>query len=99
MALEQRELFDGADEAGAYHDPSRFGFFSVLVKNPDRVAFQSSHRLVDMPTVLGLVDKTGDSWLTRSECVRANRRVVNLARVAVLRADLVAYGVPWPDGS
>ena len=98
MALAQRELFDGADEAGAYHDPSRFGFFSVLVKNPDGGTFQSSHRLVDMPTVLGLVDKTRDSWLTQAEFIRPNRRVVNLARVGLLFADLDTYNMPWAQG-
>src|SRR5690625_4371636 len=91
MALAQRGLFDGADEAGAYHDPSRFGFFSVLVKNPDGGTFQSSHRLVDMPTVLGLVDKTRDSWLTQAEFIRPNRRVVNLARVGLFFAVLDIY--------
>ena len=98
MALAQRELFDRADEAGAYHDPSRFGFFSVLVKNPDGGTFQSSHRLVDMPTVLGLVDKTRDSWITQAEFIRPNRRVVNLARVGLLFADLDTYNMPWAQG-
>lgn len=93
----QLSLFDRAEEARAYHDPGRSGFFSILV-DVDGDKRQSSHRLIEMPTVLGLIDKTRDSWLTQAEFIRPNRRVVNLARVGLLFADLDTYRQPWATG-
>jgi hypothetical protein len=86
-AVEQLSLFDRAEEARAYHDPARAGFFSILV-NDQGEKKQSSHRLIEMPTVLELIDKTRDTWMTQAEFIRPNRRVVNLARIGLLFADL-----------
>lgn len=97
MAVAQLALFDGAEEARAYHDPGRSGFFSILV-DVNGNKRQSSHRLIEMPTVLGLIDKTRDTWLTQAEFIRPNRRVVNLARIGLLFADLDTYRVPWAKG-
>ncbi len=96
-AVEQLSLFDRAEEARAYHDPARAGFFSILVDvNGDKR--QSSHRLIEMPTVLELIDKSRDTWLTQAEFIRPNRRVVNLARLGLLFADLDTYRTPWAKG-
>lgn len=97
MAVAQLALFDRAEEARAYHDPGRVGFFSILV-DVDGDKRQSSHRLIEMPTVLGLIDKTRDTWLTQAEFIRPNRRVVNLARIGLLFADLDTYRTPWATG-
>lgn len=97
MSPSQLALFDRAEEARAYHDPSRSGFFSILV-DADGDKRQSSHRLIEMPTVLGLIDKKRDTWLTQAEFIRPNRRVVNLARVGLLFADLDTYRMPWSSG-
>ncbi|WP_334170178.1 hypothetical protein [Zoogloea sp.] len=51
-----------------------------------------------MPTILGMVDQTRDTWLTQAEFMRPNRRVVNLARVGLLFADLDTYRQPWAAG-
>ena len=51
-----------------------------------------------MPTVLNLIDKSRDTWLTQAEFIRPNRRVVNLARVGLLFADLDTYRTPWATG-
>lgn len=97
MAAAQLALFDREEEARAYHDPARSGFFSILVDvNGDKR--QSSHRLTEMPTVLNLIDKSRDTWLTQAEFIRPNRRVVNLARVGLLFADLDTYRTPWATG-
>ena len=97
MALQQLSLFDRAEEARAYHDPSRAGFFSILVDvNGDKR--QSSHRLSDMPNVIELIDKTRDTWISQAEFIRPNRRVVNLARVGLLFADLDTYRTDWAQG-
>ncbi|SFQ11451.1 hypothetical protein SAMN05216419_106510, partial [Nitrosomonas cryotolerans] len=45
MAVVQLALFNGTEEARTYHDPSRFGFFSILV-NVSGDKRQSSHRLI-----------------------------------------------------
>lgn len=89
----QLALFSSQEEAQTYHDSTRSGFFSLLVdvRGDKR---QSSHLLADMPTVLGLVDKTRDTWLSQAEFIRPNRRVVNLSRLGLLFADLDTYNVP-----
>lgn len=98
MAADQQlSLFDRDEEARAYHDPEQAGFFSILV-NAKGDKRQSSHRLIDMPTVLGLIDKNRDTWMTQAEFIRPNRRVVNLARVGLLFADLDTYREPWATG-
>jgi hypothetical protein len=93
----QLTLFKPADEAATYHDAARVGFFSHLVgKGKDRR--QDSYRLTDMPVILGMVDPSRDSWLTQAEFIRPNRRVVNLARIGLLFADLDTYHEPWAVG-
>lgn len=93
----QLSLFSREEEARAYHDSERAGFFSILV-NAKGDKRQSSHRLIEMPTVLGLIDKNRDTWMTQAEFIRPNRRVVNLARVGLLFADLDTYREPWASG-
>lgn len=87
------DLFEREDEASAYLDRERVGYFSLLV-NHDGRKIQKSHRLTDMPTVLRLVDKKRDSWLSQAEFIVPNRRVVNLARIGLLFCDLDTYNVP-----
>ncbi|MEE5071740.1 hypothetical protein V2J79_21125 [Pseudomonas alliivorans] len=89
----QLALFSSQDEAQMYHDSNRSGFFSLLidVRGEKR---QSSHRLADMPTILNLVDKTRDTWISQAEFIRPNRRVVNLSRLGLLFADLDTYRIP-----
>ncbi|WP_439853700.1 replication protein [Pseudomonas yamanorum] len=89
----QLALFSSQDEAQTYHDSTRSGFFSLLVDVRGEKR-QSSHRLSDMPTVLNLVDKTRDTWLSQAEFMRPNRRVVNLSRIGLLFADLDTYRIP-----
>ncbi len=76
-----------------YHDSSRSGFFSLLVDVHGEKR-QSSHLLADMPTILNLVDKTRDTWMSQAEFIRPNRRVVNLARLGLLFTDLDTYRIP-----
>src|SRR5690606_28161067 len=97
MAGARLASLDTAREARAYHDPRRSGCFSILFDVAGATR-QSSHRLIEMPTVLGLVDKTRDTWLTQAEFIRPNRRVVSLARVGLLFADLDTYRQPWATG-
>src|SRR5690554_5023753 len=96
-ASSQLALFDPDNEAGAYHDPARSGFFSLLVQLPGEKR-QSSHRLTDMPAIIRMVDPHRDTWLTQAEFIRPNRRVVNLARIGLLFADLDTYRQPWAAG-
>ena len=89
----QLALFSSQDEAQMYHDSNRSGFFSLLVDVRGEKR-QSSHRLADMPTILNLVDKTRDTWMSQAEFIRPNRRVVNLARLGLLFTDLDTYRIP-----
>lgn len=93
MASPQLALFSSQDEAQTYHDSTRAGFFSLLVDVRGEKR-QSSHRLSDMPTILNLVDKTRDTWISQAEFMRPNRRVVNLSRLGLLFADLDTYRIP-----
>lgn len=99
MALGQAQLrlFEPADEAGTYHDSGRTGFFSLLVAS-GREKRQDSYRLTFMPEVLGMLDPSRDTWLSQAEFIRPNRRVVNLARIGLLFADLDTYRQPWAQG-
>lgn len=92
-AIPQLALFSPGDEAQMYHDSTRSGFFSLLVDSRGGKR-QSSHRLADMPKVLGVLDKNVDTWISQAEFIRPNRRVVNLLRLGLLFADLDTYRVP-----
>jgi len=86
------------DEASTYHDPARIGFFSILVDSGNGRKSQTPYRLTDMPNVLRIVDPTRDTWLSQAEFIKPNRRVVNLARIGLLFADLDTYRKPWAAG-
>ncbi|MBD4685258.1 replication protein, partial [Xanthomonas citri pv. citri] len=75
----------------------RTGFFSLLVAHGDDKR-QASHKLTDMPAVLGLIDTGRDTWMTQAEFMRPNRRVVNLLRIGLLFADIDTYRQPWAAG-
>ena len=94
--MEQIGLFGAAEEAALYHDPGRYGYFSVLQAGatPGSPKVQDSYKLVDMPIVLELLDQSRDSWISQCEFIRPNRRVVNLARIGLLFADIDTYTVP-----
>jgi len=95
----QLRLFSAADEAGCYHDTARQGFFSLLVATGDGSGKkQDSYRLSLMPKVLSILDHSRDTWLSQAEFTRPNRRVVNLARIGLLFADLDTYRQRWAQG-
>lgn len=89
----QLEIFTTIDEARLYHDAQRAGFFSIL-QNIHSVKRQRSYKLVEMPQVFDLLDRSRDSWMSQAEFFKPNRRVVNLWRVGLLFVDLDTYNVP-----
>lgn len=91
----QLRLFSASDEAECYHSAESHGFFALLMsQGPSKRNIQSSHRLSDMPIVLGLLDRHHvDTWLSQAEFLCPNRRVVNLARLSLLFADLDTYKI------
>ena len=89
-------LFSAAEEAALFHSQSP-GYFALLVRQPNRMV-QSSHPLSVMDQVLALVDCRLDTWISQAEFFRPNRRVVNLARIGLLFADLDTYRQPWANG-
>jgi len=94
----QPDLFGGFDEARLYHDPARWGFFSLLFASETgdgRAKSQRSFPLVKLPWVLDRVDPRRDTWIGQAEFARCNRRLVNLLRLGVCFADLDIYkGAP-----
>ena len=97
QSAHQLPLFSGAEEAQMFHDKERNGFFSILV-DVNGNKRQSAHRLGDMPKVLGLIDPNRDTWLSQAEFFQPNRRIVNLARIGLLFADLDTYRTDWALG-
>ncbi|MCO1374689.1 replication protein (plasmid) [Burkholderia multivorans] len=97
MGQAQLRLFSADDEAATYHDTARQGFFSLLVATGEGKK-QDSYRLSQMPEVLGMLDPSRDTWLSQAEFTKPNRRVVNLARIGLLFADLDTYRQPWAAG-
>jgi hypothetical protein len=93
----QLALFEPDDEARAYHDADRWGYFSLLVGQGSSRK-QDSYKLAVMPAILGMVDATRDTWLSQAEFTVPNRRVVNLLRIGLLFADLDTYRLPWAQG-
>ena len=99
MGQAQLRLFSPADEAGCYHDTARQGFFSLLMATGEGSGKkQDSYRLSQMPVVLSMLDHSRDTWLSQAEFIKPNRRVVNLARIGLLFADLDTYREPWAQG-
>lgn len=99
MAQGQLKLYGPADEAGCYHDSTQQGFFSLLVATCNgSQKRQESYRLSQMPVVLAILDPTRDTWLSQADFIRPNRRIVNLARVGLLFADLDTYRTTWARG-
>lgn len=99
MGQAQLRLFSPADEAGCYHDTARQGFFSLLMATCEGSGKkQDSYRLSQMPVVLSMLDHSRDTWLSQAEFIKPNRRVVNLARIGLLFADLDTYREPWAQG-
>ncbi|MCK2128200.1 hypothetical protein MX652_16095, partial [Thauera aromatica] len=91
----QAQLFS-LEEAGCYHDTARQGFFSLLMATGGGGGKkQDSYRLSQMPVVLSMLDHSRDTWLSQAEFIKPNRRVVNLARIGLLFADLDTYREPW----
>lgn len=99
MGQAQLRLFSAEDEAATYHDTARQGFFSLLTATGKGGGKkQDSYRLSQMPVVLSMLDHSRDAWLSQAEFIKPNRRVVNLARIGLLFADLDTYREPWAHG-
>ncbi len=90
-------LFSALEEASLFHEQARTGFFSLLVRQQNQMA-QSSHPLPTMDKVLLLLDPKRDSFMSQAEFNRPNRRIVHLARIGLLFADLDTYRLPWAAG-
>ena len=88
----QLHLFDAETEARLYHDPARFGFFSLLYSTGHRKE-QRSYRLPFMGEVLRLLPKNRDTWLSQAEFCAPNRRVVNLSCLTSLFVDVDCYKI------
>ncbi len=93
----QLRLFGANDEAELFHDPTRTGYFAILVQEQDRKR-QTTHRLTLMPEVLAAIDTSRDTWLSQAEFTCQNRKVVNLLRVGLLFSDLDTYRMDFARG-
>jgi len=90
MQLQQQQLFQEYD---TYHNQALPGFFSILASQQDGTKYQRSYKLVEMPQVISLLDKTRDTWISQAEFTKPNRRVVNLWRIGLCFLDLDTYSV------
>lgn len=88
----QYDLFNPVEEANLYHQPGNYGFFSILSHTPGREKKdQASYRLPLLAEVLRLLPKDRDTWLSQAEFVKPNRRIIYLARIGLLFADIDCY--------
>jgi hypothetical protein len=87
------------DEFSAYHDTSKFGYFSVLHdtgRTNSRgypIKQQESFLLRDMPDVLKHWRGTSNSWISQAEFKKPNRRAVNVLRIGLSFIDLDYYKI------
>ena len=91
--LRQLPFFSAAEECRWYLDPSRPGFFCTLTKIDGRIR-QKSHRLSDMPEVIGSLDPDFDTWCTQGEFFKRIRQLTALARLDLQFIDLDTYRIP-----
>lgn len=90
----------GYREAARYHDPDRFGFFSVLWLDAARGRKrQASYKLSVMQEAMECLPRDTDAWISQGEFTRPNRQVVNLARIRVCWVDLDTYKTPYGEYS
>lgn len=90
----QQSLFHSENEPYLYHDPGRFGFFSILYQeNVSDKKTQRSYRLPLMAEVIRCLPKDRDTWISQAEFILPNRRIVNLARISLLFAEIDCYNV------
>lgn len=94
----QLELFGALDEASLYHLPHSAAYFALLWRPYGQGPNQHCYPLWQMPYILPRLDPSRDTWLSQAEFIRPNRRVVNLARISLLFADLDTHKVPWLAG-
>lgn len=76
-------------EVENYHNPSRFGFFTLLTRNKtsDRLV-QSCHKLTLMRETLMCLDRNLDTYISQAEFKRPSRLIMNLTCMSVAFADL-----------
>ncbi|MEG0413710.1 MAG: replication protein, partial [Comamonas sp.] len=91
----QTALFNEPEQ---YHALDKWGYFSLLTGSSSGRKHQESYKLYQMPQVIELANKNIDSWISQAEFSAPNRRVVNLARIGLLFADIDCYKVAWAQG-
>ncbi|QXE85574.1 hypothetical protein KP003_14430 [Geomonas nitrogeniifigens] len=89
-AAQQKQLPLQPKEYENYHDPTKFGFFSLLSRN-DAGNTQRSYPLPLLHEVPTLIDPRRDTYISQAEFNKPNRRIVNLARIGLLFVDLDYY--------
>lgn len=85
-------------EPASYHESSKWGFFSVVSRDPHRGMRQKSYPLRLLPEVLSAVPRDRDTYISQAEFTRPNRRVVNLARVGLMFVDIDPGPITHLDG-
>ncbi|MCG8026003.1 MAG: replication protein [Candidatus Thiodiazotropha endolucinida] len=89
---QQLDLF----EASHYHDPGRWGYFSILFKDliDGKPAVRQEsfplHQMHEVIPFLGFPERR-DYWISQADFARRNRRAVNMAAIGVLFVDLDYY--------
>lgn len=90
-------------EVAQYHDSSRFGFFSMLIRDAEGKTSQYSYTLDKLPFVLaedGTLSKyfascKHDVYVSQATFESPCRRVVNLKEIQVAFLDIDSYKLAW----
>jgi len=91
------ESLNSLSEVSNYHDTSKFGFFSILIKTATETK-QLSYSLNKLDYALSKVDPNFDTWISQNEFNKPNRRIVNLLRLNLLYLDIDTYKMEWSRG-
>ena len=92
MAMSKQESLPFPSEPLLYLKPGTVGYFSLLVKTPDRMR-QDSFPMRQIADVIMYVDKRRDTYITPNQYIRKNRRLVNLWQLNTLFTDADTYKI------
>lgn len=92
LMASKQEVLPFPSEPLLYLKPGTTGYFSLLVKTPDRMR-QDSFPMRQIADVIRYVDKRRDTYITPNQYIRKNRRLVNLWQLNTVFADLDTYKI------
>ena len=89
-ASPQLLLFDPADEAALYLPPTG-GYFALLTEKASGAKHQDLYPVLQLETVLRLLDPKCDSWISQAQFFTPLRRILNVKSLSLSFLDIDYY--------